>query len=354
MWILSLILFVLILSLIVLVHELGHFFWAKKFGVFIYEFSIGMGPLLWSKKGKDGILYNIRAIPIGGFVSMAGEVYEDDKTVPKERCLCNKPIWQRIIVMVAGVVNNFILAILVLLISTFCFKTIEPTLLLNGVVSGSAVEEAGIVAGDKIIAVNGKDTDYVNEFQIRLLFDDDKKSQDITVEHKDGTIDTYNIVPREMTDENGNTVTFGFEFYLEEIDTIKEKISYSFKTFIETFDTMNLTIYGLFSGKVSVSDLSGPVGIFEFVDDSVDASQSLGTNVASILYLIWLLSINVGYINILPFPAFDGGRVLFLLIEKIKGSPVNQKFENACHSIGFILILLLIIYVTIFDIIRLF
>ena len=354
MWILSLILFVLILSLIVLVHELGHFFWAKKFGVFIYEFSIGMGPLLWSKKGKDGILYNIRAIPIGGFVSMAGEVYQDDKTVPKERCLCNKPIWQRIIVMVAGVVNNFILAILILLISTFCFKTIEPTLLLNGVVSGSAVEEAGIVAGDKIIAVNGKDTDYVNEFQIRLLFDDDKKSQYITVEHKDGTIDTYNIVPREMTDEFGNTVTFGFEFYLEEIDTIKEKISYSFKTFIETFDTMNLTIYGLFSGKVSVSDLSGPVGIFEFVDDSVDASQSLGTNVASILYLIWLLSINVGYINILPFPAFDGGRVLFLLIEKIKGSPVNQKFENACHSIGFILILLLIIYVTIFDIIRLF
>ena len=117
MWFFTLVVFILILGLIVLVHELGHFLWAKKFGVFIYEFSIGMGPVIYSRKGKkDGITYNIRAFPIGGFVSMAGEVYEDDNSVPKEKCLCNKPIWQRIIVMAAGVINNFIMAIILLFV----------------------------------------------------------------------------------------------------------------------------------------------------------------------------------------------------------------------------------------------
>lgn len=354
MWILSLILFIFILSLIVLVHELGHFLWAKKFGVFIYEFSIGMGPILFTKKGKDGIDYNIRAVPIGGFVAMAGEVYEDDDKVPKERCLCNKPIWQRAIVLVAGVVNNFLLALLIIFISTFCFKTVEGTLLIDSVVPGSAVEEAGIVKGDTIVKVNGKDVDYLNEFQIRLLFDDDKKSHTITIEHEDGSLEDYDITPREIKDENGNVIQYGFGFTQKEINSFGEKISYSFRTFFNTFDTMNLTIYGLFTGKIGVGELSGPVGIFEFVDSSVSTEVSISQNIASILYLIWLLSLNVGYINILPFPAFDGGRVFFLLIEKIKGSPVNQKFENTCHTIGFILILMLIIYVTIFDIIRLF
>ena len=354
MWIITLIIFIFILSLIVLVHELGHFFWAKKFGVHIYEFSIGMGPLIYSKKGKDKIEYNIRAIPIGGFVSMAGEVYEDSDNLAKDKYLCNKKWWQRIIVMAAGVINNFILAIILIFLSSFCFKTEEVTLKLDDVVANSAVAKAGIKKGDTIIKVNGKDVNYANEFQIRLLFSEDKESQEFTILHEDGTTDNYNIVPKKMKDEQGHEITYGYVFYVEKIDTFKEKIMYSFKTFINTFDTMNLTLYGLFTGKVGVNDLSGPVGIFEFVDDSVSADESLTTNIEAIIYLIWLLSINVGYLNILPFPAFDGGRILFILIEKIKGSPVNQKFENICHTIGFILIMLLIIYVTIFDIIKLF
>ena len=99
MWIISVLLLILILGVIILIHELGHFFWAKKFGVHIYEFSIGMGPVIYSKKGKDKIIYNLRAIPIGGFVSMAGEVYEDDDTkkIPKDKFMCNKPWYQRVI-----------------------------------------------------------------------------------------------------------------------------------------------------------------------------------------------------------------------------------------------------------------
>lgn len=354
MWIITLIIFIFILSLIVLVHELGHFFWAKKFGVHIYEFSLGMGPLIYSKKGKDNIEYNIRAIPIGGFVSMAGEVYEDSEDLPKDKYLCNKKWWQRIIVMAAGVINNFILALFLIFLSSFCFKTSDVTLTLDDVVKNSAVYEAGIKKGDTIIKVNGKEVNYMDEFQIRLLFSEGEKSQEFTILHEDGSQDTYTIKPKKMKDESGHEITYGYVFHVEKINTFKEKIKYSFKTFINTFDTMNLTLYGLFTGKVGVNDLSGPVGIFEFVDDSVSANESLITNIQTIIYLIWLLSINVGYLNILPFPAFDGGRILFILIEKIKGSPVNQKFENICHTIGFILIMMLIIYVTIFDIIRLF
>ncbi len=354
MWIITLIIFLFILSLIVLVHELGHFFWAKKFGVHIDEFSIGMGPKVWGKVGKDNISYNIRAIPIGGFVSMAGEVYEEEIDIPKDKFLCNKPWWQRAVVMVAGVVNNFLLALLLIFLSTILFNTVEPTLTIENVIPNSQVEKAGIVAGDKIVGVGGKEVSYLNEFTIRLLFESDKKSHVLTIEHEDGTKEDYTITPKEMTLEDGTKITYGFQYHQEKIDTFKEKISYTFRTFFNTFDTMNLTLYGLFTGKVSVSDLSGPVGIFELVDDSVSTDQSITTNISVIIYLIWLLSLNVGYINILPFPAFDGGRLLFIIIEKIKGSPVNQKFENICHTIGFILIMLLIVFVTINDIIKLF
>lgn len=355
MWIVTLLIFLFILSIIVLVHELGHFFWAKKFGVHIDEFSIGMGPKIWGKKGKDGIDYNIRAIPIGGFVAMAGEVYEEEGIdIPKDRFLCNKPWWQRAIVMVAGVVNNFILALLLIFLTTIFFNTKEPTLLIENVIENTPVSEAGIVAGDKIVAVGGKDVSYLNEFNIRLIFESDKKSHVITILHEDGTKDDYKITPREITLEDGSKISYGFQYHQEDIDTIGKKISYTFRTFFDTFDTMNLTIYGLFSGKVSLSDLSGPIGIFELVDDSVSTESTLSTNIQIIVYLIWLLSINVGYINILPFPAFDGGRLLFILIEKIKGSPVNQKFENTCHTIGFILLMILMVLVTINDIIKLF
>ncbi len=355
MWIVTLLIFIFILSIIVLVHELGHFFWAKKFGVHIDEFSIGMGPKVWGKKGKDGIDYNIRAIPIGGFVAMAGEVYEEEGIdIPKDKFLCNKPWWQRAIVMIAGVVNNFILALLLIFLSTIFFKTVEPTLTIESVIPNSPVSNAGIKAGDTIVAVGGKEVSYLNEFNIRLIFESDKKSHVLTIEHENGKREDYKITPKEMTLEDGTKITYGFEYHQEKIDTLGKKISYTFRTFFDTFDTMNLTLYGLFTGKVSVSDLSGPVGIFELVDDSVTTDQSFVTNIQIIIYLIWLLSINVGYLNILPFPAFDGGRLLFIVIEKIKGSPVNEKFENICHTVGFILIMLLIVFVTINDIIKLF
>lgn len=350
MWFVTLLVFIFILGIIVLIHELGHFLWAKRFGVYIYEFSIGMGPVIFSKKGKkDGILYNIRAFPIGGFVSMAGEVYEDDKTVPKDRCLCNKPIWQRIIVMAAGVINNFLLAILVLFVMSLIWGSNSLTPKVDAVIEGYPMAEAGIVKGDVIVAINNKKVNTWDEAQIVLYYKNTKDYYEFTIKHEDGSVDNYKITPKvEKNEEGQETKVFGVNINQEETFGLWNKIKYAFQKFGTLVSSMLLTLGGLLTGKISVDALSGPVGIYTVV------GQSVSYGISYVIYLIAYLSINVGVINILPFPAFDGGRILFLIIEKIKGSPINQKFENWCHTIGFILLMLLILYVTINDVIKLF
>lgn len=350
MWFLTLILFIFILGIIVLVHEVGHFLWAKKFGVYIYEFSIGMGPVIYSKIGKkDGIKYNIRALPIGGFVAMAGEVYEDDKKIAKERFLCNKPIWQRIIVMAAGVINNFILAIVILLFMSFIWGSNSLTPKVDSVLEGYPMAEAGIVKGDVILAINNDKISSWDEAQILLYYKNDKGYYDFTIKHEDGKIDNYKITPKVEKNEDGiETRIFGVNINQEKTSGILKNIEFAFAKFWAIVSSMWLTIKGLILGKISVNALSGPVGIYNVVGESIAAGAY------TVIFLIAYLSINVGVINILPFPAFDGGRILFLLIEKLKGSPVNQKFENLCHTIGFVLLMLLILFITIKDVINLF
>lgn len=350
MWILTLLVFIFILGLIVLIHELGHFLWAKHFGVYIHEFSIGMGPVVFSKRGKkDGIKYNIRAFPIGGFVSMAGEVYEDDKSVPKDRCLCNKPVWQRIIVMAAGVINNFLLALVVLFIISIFWGSYSLEPKISSVMEGYPMAQAGLVKGDKIVAVNNHRVNTWDEAQIYLYFKNDNKYTTFKIEHENGDVEEYKITPTTMKDENGvERKVYGVNISQEKTYGLVNKIKFTVAKFNSIVSSMYITIGGLITGKIGVSNLSGPVGIFGVVGDSVK------TGLYSVIFLLGYLSINVGVINLLPFPAFDGGRIFFLLIEKIKGSPVNQKFENWCHTIGFILLMLLIVYVTIMDIIKLF
>ena len=349
MWFLTLIVFILILGIIVFVHELGHFLWAKKFGVFIYEFSIGMGPVIYTKKGKDGINYNIRAFPIGGFVSMAGEVYEDDDTVDKKKCLCNKPVWQRIIVMAAGVTNNFILAIITLFLMGVIWSSNSLAPKIDAVVEGYPMAEAGIVKGDVIVSINNHKVSYWDEAQILLYYKNESGSYDFRIKHTDDTVEDYKITPVKETQENGEErPVFGMSISLEETYGLWSKVKYAFEKFAAIVSSMLLTLGGLFTGKISINAMSGPVGIYNVVGESVHYG------LMNVVYLLAYLSINVGVINILPFPAFDGGRIFFLLIEKIKGSPVNQKFENTCHTIGFALLMLLIIYITIHDIINLF
>ena len=340
MWFLNLLLLIFILGLIILVHEFGHFICAKKFGVHIYEFSIGMGPVIYTHKGKDKIDYNIHAFPIGGFVSMAGEVYEDNNKIKKEKFMCNKPWYQRLIILVAGVVNNFILAIVILFFIALFWGATSTKPVIGTVLENSA---------DEIVEINGIKAASWDKLQIALVRKNKNEAYEFVVKKSSGDEKTYQVVPEKVKNEDGTESNiFGFG-----IDTTKENgfipsIKYAFAKFGSIVSSMGLTITSLFTGKISLNALSGPVGIYQVIGDSVSAG------ISQVIYIIAFLSVNVGFINLLPFPAFDGGRVLFLIIEKIKRSPIDSKIENVFHVIGFALLMLLMVYITLQDILRLF
>ena len=349
MWILTILLLIFILGIIILIHELGHFFWAKKFGVYIYEFSIGMGPIIKSKKGKDGIYYNLRAFPIGGFVQMAGEVYEDDNKIPKEKFMCNKPWYQRFIILVAGVVNNFILAIVILFFLGLIWGPSVMTPTIGEIIPNSASEKAGLEVGDTILKINDKKVNNWDTGQIYLVYKNESNIYNFEVKKANGEIETIKVEPEIKKDEKGNeTKTFGFGLAKPTEKGFFTSIKYAFQKFGSIVNSMRLTIGGLFTGDLSIKALSGPVGMYKVVE------QSLEHGIAQIVYIIAFLSINVGFLNILPFPAFDGGRLVFLVIEKIKGSPVDSNLENKFHMVGFILLIILMIYITFQDVINLF
>lgn len=345
----TLIYFILILGLIILVHEFGHFIFAKKFGIYVYEFSLGMGPKILSKKDKKNETeYCLRLIPIGGFVQLAGEEAEDDENIPKDRKLYSKKVWQRFLVMFFGAGNNFILAFLVLFLSALIWGAPNMEPVITRVTEGYPVEEAGINAGDEILSINGKKTSTMDDVRLYLTLVEPGEDIDFEIKKDNGEIKDITITPKEEEVDGSKVYRVGIEFEEEDQKGFINSIKYAFVKMGALFKQMVVVLKNLFTGGLGLNNLSGPVGIYSIVGESRQAGFE------SIFQLIALLSINVGFINLLPFPAFDGGRILFLLIEKIKGSPVDQKVEGIIHTIGFMLLMLLIIYITINDIFRLF
>lgn len=350
MTLLSIIAFIFILGIIVLVHEFGHFIWAKKFGVHIYEFSIGMGPAIFTHEGKDKIKYRIRCLPIGGFVQMAGEVYADDDKVPKEKLMCNLPWHQRIIIIIAGVVNNFILALLLLFLYGIIWGSPQNKPLINGVEKDYPMYKAGIRKNDLIVSINGKNVKTWDKAQILMVLKSKDNTYKIGVKHQDGTKETYKVKPKKIYDKEIKSDRYVFGF------TVKQKtnkgfisaVKFAFTKFVSIVETMWLTISSLFTGKLSLKNLSGPVGVYQVVNTGLSAG------IQYLIYITAFLSLNVGFINILPLPAFDGGRAFFMLIEKIRRKPINSKIENTIHTIGFILLLILMVIITWQDLIRIF
>lgn len=354
--IISIIYFILILGLIVLVHEFGHFIFAKLFKIHVYEFSIGMGPVIFSskknrekrikeKKKVSETIYCIRAIPVGGFVQLAGEGLEEDKKIKKENLLQSKPVWQRFLVMFFGAGNNFILAILILFLSATIFGSPDLSTTIPYVIEDSPVYNAGIKSGDEILSINGKKCETIDDVQLYLTI----ASGETEFKVKRNT-EEYVYIATPLSEEEQKTK--GYSFGIQFNNTLEKgfikSIKYSFVKFYSISRQVFITIKELIIGGVSVNQLSGPVGIYSAVD------QTRSSGWYSVLNLVALLSINVGIMNLIPFPAFDGGRILFLLIEKIKGKPVKTETENLIHNIGFFLLIALLIYVTFNDILRLF
>ena len=348
--ILTIILFILILGVIVLVHEGGHFLFAKLTGVHVYEFSIGMGPLIAKKIAKDKTQYSIRAIPIGGFVSLAGEeIDEEERKKTKGKNLQDKTVFQRFLVMFMGVGFNFIFAFLLLLFTGLIFGAPSTKPVINDVTEGYPAEKAGIEKGDEVLRINGHKISYLEDISLYLTVEDLSKTVTFEVEKPTGENVTYHVNPEKTKDDEGHEkYAVGIVLKADVNKGILDSIVYAFNEECAIFKQMFVVIGNLFTGGVKLNQLSGPVGIYSIV------GQMSEQGISALLCLTALLSINVGVINLLPFPAFDGGRILFLIIEKIKGSPVDPKVENTIHSIGFILLILLMIYVTFNDILKLF
>ena len=349
MWIVYLLVLIIILGSLILVHELGHFLVAKKCGVHIYEFSIGMGPILHKHIGKDNIQYSIRALPIGGYVQMAGEVTEDDDNIKKEDFMCNKKWWQRILILIAGVTMNFITAFILLFVIALIWGASSTDPVVTSVMENSAYAEAGGLAGDTILEVDGKKTSTWDRAQVLLILSNDTGYYNIKVRHENGNEETLKVTPKDTILEDGtSSKVFGISVVPRIEKGLIPSLKYAFSKFTSIYQSMFTIIGGLFTGRISTNSLSGPVGIYSIVE------QSFALGLSQLLYLTAYISINLGFMNLLPFPAFDGGHIVFVLIEKLRGKPVDKNIEGWFHAVGFMLLMILMIYITIKDIIRLF
>lgn len=347
--ILNIILFILILGVIVFIHEAGHFMFAKLTGVYVYEFSIGMGPKLWSKKGKE-TEYSLRAIPIGGFCQMAGEDMEDDdlKKVPKSKRLQSKTVWQRFLIMFFGAGNNFISAILILFFMALIWGGASMTPKITEVTKDYPAEKAGIQAGDLVTEINGHKVKTSDDISLYIAVADPKEKITIVVEKKNGYEASYTFKAKKVKKDGETSYVYGIGMKQEKTKGFVNAIKYTAKKTASIFKQMAVTVGYLFTGGIKLNQLSGPVGIYSIVGESSKAG------IQNVLYLVAFLSINVGFINLLPLPAFDGGHIVFLIIEAIKGSPVKPEVEEKIHAIGMMALLGLMVVITISDIIKLF
>ena len=345
-FIINLICFILILGVIVLIHEFGHFIFAKKSGIYVYEFSIGMGPRIhkWTRK-NDETEYSLRLIPIGGFVQMAGEEIDDDPNVPKNMKFSVKTFGQKFMTVIAGIMNNFILAIVLFFIIALFTGAPQNKAIVGEISEDYPAYTSGLQTGDRILKVNGKDASTYDTLALQLQVNNGKTIK-MEVE-RDGKTETINLKPKKVKQDNEDVYKYGFAI-TDEIQTgFFASVKYAFSKTISLLHQMILIIGYLITGNLNINALSGPVGIFSIVGTATDSG------IWSILSLTALLSVNVGLINLLPIPAFDGGRLLFIIIEKIKGKPVDPRLENTIHSIGFFLLMALMILITYNDIIRL-
>lgn len=348
---LSLVLFIVILGTIVLIHELGHFLFAKLFGVYVYEYSIGMGKKIYSYKPKNSETeYNIRLFPIGGFVRLAGEEGEDgDDSVPVEKKLYKKSFWERFLIFFMGPGFNMVLAFVVLFVTCLIFSGTTTTLVMDELPHDYPAYEAGVREGDTLLEVDGKKVSTWTQARLEMSTLDSGAEVDFKFKKENGDVEEVTIKPKKEESKNGAvSYIYGISSKLETYNGFVDSIEYAFVETKNIILSMGTTLKFLFTGSLSVNDLSGPVGIYEVVDEQAESG------ISELLYLMAYLSVNVGVMNLIPFPAFDGGHILFLLIEKIRRKPVSPNVEATITGIGFICLLLLMIYVTCHDVINLF
>lgn len=331
---------ILAFAVLVIIHEFGHFTAAKKMGVKVNEFSVGFGPKLFGiTKGET--TYSVRLFPLGGFCAMEGE--EEDST--DSRAFNNKPVWRRALIAAAGPFNNILLAYILFIILVACQSQVSTTTV-AGFFGNQTSHKSGLEVGDKITRVNGSKIYTDSDLLYELLRDKDGVF-DMTVV-RDGSKVNLSHVKFEMKDNKElKTKVFVRDFYVEALD-VTPGVVLSNAT-AKTFSYGRIiwkSLIDLCRGRVKVSEMSGPVGTVQAIGD---ASK---TGILDLTYIVAFISLNLGIFNLIPFPALDGGRLLLLAAEEISRRKIPTKYEAVINLTGLALLMLLVIWVSYFDISR--
>ncbi|PWB38960.1 MAG: RIP metalloprotease RseP [Parcubacteria group bacterium] len=349
----TIIAFVIILGVLVLVHEYGHFISARKLGVDVEEFGVGFPPRLWSYK-RNGIIYSLNLIPIGGFVKIRGENGEDEDP----RSFASQPTWRKSIIISAGVIMNLLLAIVLLTVvfyagipqilsrDTDLNQVKNHEVIIADVVSGSPANLVGIAVGDRVLEISGQK--IVQADQVNKLVEQSVSTGVIVKVVRNRVIKEYSVVGKVL--EPGSLPRIGIGV----ADTgvvhynILESIGQGFAATYQMSGMILEALYNLVKNLITRGQLdaglSGPVGV------AVITGQIVRLGFIHVLQFMAILSINLGILNILPFPALDGGRLLFIIIEKLRGKKNNAAVEGWIHNSGFILLIFLLIFITFRDI----
>lgn len=375
----------LVLNVLVMIHEFGHFIVAKLVGVKVNEFAIGMGPKLLSW-GKGETTYSLRALPIGGFCAMEGEdegaptpaalggnadrELLDAETGDPSRSFAQKKVWQRMLIVVAGAAMNLLLGFVLLLVYNGLLQEKQPqsnkvlfaTTTIAEIAEDSSAYKTGLRPGDTIVEVNGRRILMCDDLAMEMQNDADGVL-DIVVRRethgkaKKVELSEVTLFTVEKDEKTGQQwIQYDFILFGEQ-RTFWNTITYSAKQELSIATIIGRTLIDLVQGDYGINDLSGPVGTVEIIADTVESTVTTSNwrvGVGYLVMLMILLTVNLGVFNLLPLPALDGGRLVFLIWEGITRKPVPQKYEALVHFVGILLLLLLMLLVTYSDITKLF
>ena len=367
----------LVFSAVIAIHEFGHFAVAKLCGIQVNEFSIGMGPVLW-KKNRKGTQYSLRALPVGGFVALEGEESpesqqaeaardarednfssskhdlnilstESDGEVQEKPAgipLNEAPVWQRVLVMVAGAVMNFVLGFVVLVVLIAAQNEPITSKTIYAIQDGALCGQTGLQAGDQVLAVNGRRCFVANDILYELVRTK-SYSADFTVLRDGQKVQLPGVQFDTWQDEKGEThMSIGFSVYgLEK--TPGNVLREAGNSVLYYGRIVFTSLVDLLRGRESINNLSGPVGIVSAI------GQAASYGWQDLLELLALITVNLGILNLLPFPALDGGKVVFLFIEGVTGHAVPEKLQSVLTLATFGLLFGLMLFATYNDIIRL-
>lgn len=347
----TLILFILIFGVVVVSHEFGHFLLAKANGIHVVEFSVGMGPDIFSFRRRD-TKYSLKLFPIGGACIFEGEDGLNEKEGEiSEGSFLHANVWARISTIVAGPIFNFILGFIIALVLVNMIALRDPVA--SEVIEGGAAVEAGMQAGDRILSLNGEKLYLYEEV---LLFTQTYTGGEVTVEYeRDGKTYVTTLTPK--YDETAGRYMLGI--INSDFVTLKGSDGLRYAWYEMRYCVKNTykSLGMLVTGKVSRQDVAGPVGIaVNVVGKTYEATKEYGWQnvLVNMLYITMLLSVNLGILNLLPIPALDGGRLVFLIVEVLRGKPVPPDKEGMVHFIGLVFFMILMVFVFFNDLANIF